>query len=81
MICNYDNVRPGTFSFPHAQAHVHGLSEKQSRRLEEFEAELWRRLRGEQPMPPRRESISSPLEHSIPSVSTMEQLPSLPYIP
>ena len=60
------------------QAHVHALSEKQVRRLAEFDSQQ-RKLKAKQEEPEggRPGSGSSFLERSIPSVPTMDQLPYL----
>lgn len=58
------------------QAHVHGLSSKQAARLAEFEASMWKRddIASEK-APTSATSIF--MEQSIPSVSTLDQLPYL----
>ena len=59
------------------QAHVHGLSEKCARRLAELDLKARQQEEGEKAGSGRGGGSDSPLEHSIPSVPTMDQLPYL----
>ncbi len=73
------NSRPPPNPFP-PQAHVHGLSEKRSQKLAEFDSAMRRKQHAESQMEVGRRPSSgdsSLLEHSIPSVPTLEQLPYL----
>ena len=58
------------------QAHVHGLSSKQAARLAAYEASLWKEDRQDTERP-SSSRVSTPMEHSIPSVPTLDQLPYL----
>ena len=68
----YFSLSPLTF-----QAHVHGLSEKRAQRLAELDLRARQREEGEKVGSGRGHGSDSPLERSIPSVPTMDQLPYL----
>ncbi len=61
---------------PLSQAHVHGLSAKQMTRLAEFEAAMKKEEQVVSERAPSPDS-SSMLDHTIPSVPTLDQLPYL----
>lgn len=56
---------------------MHGLSEKRARRLAELDLKARQQEEEEKAGSGRGGGSDSPLEHSIPSVPTMEQLPYL----